>query len=184
MPSAADEVHGAGPSLAIDSLEHDHPIQVMTRPSPAATRPRRPRPTAVLLLPLLGLLALATSCRSVGRPVHLSSSPAGANILIDGRDSGFVTPVTLDLSTPREVGGPIPAPREIEFRLAGYEPASRTLAVKDTEHLIYWSDSTVFYLTGRFPLWLNWEDLLFPKVTQTGEWPSRIFVRLRRSTGG
>jgi hypothetical protein len=130
----------------------------------------------VRALPVALLLALTASCSSVGRPVHFSSDPAGAHVYIDGRDSGFVTPVTLDLADETV--------RRVDFQLPGYDPATRTLYRGSSEELVYWSDSTVMYLTWRFPLWLNWEDFLFPKTTLTGERPSRVFVRLRRASGG
>jgi hypothetical protein len=128
-------------------------------------------------LALMAAAALA-SCSSTGRPVQITSDPAGAIVLINGRETGFSTPVTLDLS------GSFQGPTvRVGIQLDGYETVTRVLVEGSREELVYWDDSTVFYLTGRFPLWLNGSDLLFPKTTVTGATPPRLFARLRRTTG-
>lgn len=123
-------------------------------------------------------VALLASCRTTPRPVQISSDPAGAVVLINGQDSGFSTPVILDLSDSFQ--GPS---LSVGLELDGYDSVTRVLVKGSRDQLVYWNDSQVFYLTGRFPLWLNGSDLFFPKTTLTGATPPRLFARLRRSTG-
>ena len=120
---------------------------------------------------LISALALAPAC--VGpRPVHFSSEPPGARVVIDGQDSGFVTPCMLELRNRRS--------RRIDFVLPNYETTTRQLGLKSRGQLVYWRDSTVSYRTWNFPLWLSSEDFFLFYKRQGGEFPSRVFVRMRR----
>lgn len=170
LPQAVEEVHD--PRLA--SLAAPRTV-LDNRPMP----PRRPdlprRPAralsalAVALLAWVGLAACASSA-----PVHFSSDPPGARVLIDGVDSGFVTPCLLELPN-------VPT-RRVDFQLLGHQPATRYMHFEHRGELIYWRDASVHYRTWNFPLWLNPEDLFLFYENKSGESPSRIYVRLRRQT--
>ena len=135
-----------------------------------------------LLLPTLALLA---SCATQGRPVRFSSSPSGARIMVERRDSdpkdppvfddsGFVTPATLDLEDRPET--------KVELRLPGYSTAQRQLVFRKRREVVPWDDATVTYLTWRFPFWLSWETFWMPVRVYEGEEPSRVHVRLDRES--
>lgn len=128
-----------------------------------------PQPARLLLLALA--LALAPAC-AAPRPVHFSSEPPGARVIVDGTDSGFVTPCMLELANHPS--------RRIDFVLPGFETATRQLGLKRRGELVYWRDSSVHYRTWNFPLWLSSEDFFIFYKRQGGEFPSRIFVRMRR----
>jgi hypothetical protein len=122
---------------------------------------------------LLPLLILLSACATSHRPVRLASSPSGAHIYIDGRDTGFVTPITLDL--------PDKAQSELELVLPGYKTARRTLNLFEGREVVPYSDSTVFYLTWRLPFFLAADAFWGPIQRYTVEQPGRVYVRLDRS---
>ena len=121
-------------------------------------------------------LALAASPLTVGciakrRPLVLDTTPPGAVVYVDGRSSGHSTPCTIELLNDRH---------ELEFRLDGYQPATRTLRTGSRTELVYYRDGVISLQTWPFPLWLGWEDFLFPVKEDDGGMPRRIHVRLRR----
>lgn len=120
-------------------------------------------------LPLL-LCGLA-ACRNTP-PVYFSSSPPGAILVVDGQETGFVTPCAVDLE---DVDS-----RTVEFRLNGFEPAVRVLRYQERADLVYWTEASGDLKTWNFPLWLGSRDFFLPKKNLSGESPSRIYVRLRR----
>ncbi|MFT7677099.1 MAG: hypothetical protein ACI8QC_001076 [Planctomycetota bacterium] len=130
------------------------------------------RPLSFILSALL--LQVFCSCGTKSRPVLLASSPPGARIVLDGRDSGFVTPASLDLSNQ-------PDSCLVELVLPGYRPARRMLSSETETQFVFYDDWTVHYNTWRFPLWLNWEDLVTQVIRINGHQAARIFVHLRRS---
>lgn len=122
---------------------------------------------------LLASLLLLASCVSEGKPVRFSTSPAGAQIVLDGRETGFVTPATLDIED-KEV-------RQVELRLPGYRTAKRVLLLAEHREVVPWKDATVTYLTWRFPLFLAFPTVFIPVRKIRGEQPSRLHVRLERA---
>ncbi len=119
---------------------------------------------------LLALALLSMGCRAKG--VSLATYPAGANVVVDGEDSGFSTPCVLNLDSGNS--------RRIDFELPGYTTATRMLVDRGRRELVYWRDATVNYNTWNFPLWLNLEDFFVPSKNRGGKMPGRVFVRLRR----
>lgn len=124
---------------------------------------------------LLALVALAaTACVAPDRPPGLvvASEPPGARILVDGRDSGWVTPMAMHLDRGDRA--------RLDLVLDGYRPA--TVVVEpggQSFYLILWRESYKDWDTWRFPLWLNYKDFLAPVKLSKGLQPSRIFVPLR-----
>ena len=70
--------------------------------------------------------------------------------------------------------------RLVEFRLSGYETATRLLHMRDMTHLVFWREASGDLKTWNFPLWLGSEDFFIPRKTLTGESPARVHVHLRR----
>jgi len=130
-----------------------------------------PRP----LVRLLPLVALALgACVAPDRPPGLviASEPPGARILIDGRDSGWVTPMDLRLDRGDDA--------RIDLVLEGYRPA--TVVVEpggQAWYVILWRESYKDWDTWRFPLWLNYKDVIAPIKLSGALQPARIFVPLR-----
>jgi hypothetical protein len=101
--------------------------------------------------------------------VVLATDPPGARILIDGKDTGYVTPCDLGVERKRQ---------RIDLVLDGYQTASRLVEEDGRWYLIFWDESTVPN-TWNFPLWLNIEDCLAPIKYDHTYWPQRVFVRMK-----
>ena len=86
--------------------------------------------------------------------------------------------------TPCQIELPNKSERRIEFVLPGYRTATRFLDIEKKRELVYWRDAAVGYKTWDFPLWLNWTDFVRAYKSSTGEWPSRLYVRMRREADG
>ncbi|MEZ6004172.1 MAG: PEGA domain-containing protein [Planctomycetota bacterium] len=125
----------------------------------------------VLVAPLAACLPLLAACSSTP-PVHFSSAPPGARILLNGEDTGFVTPTTLQIPTRKH--------SEVQFELPGYETAKRDLHAGKTHDYTFYSDWTLHYVTWRFPLWLNFQDFFVERSTEKGSLPRRVFVQMKR----
>lgn len=108
-----------------------------------------------------------------GRPLVLTSDPPGARVSVDDRDSGWVTPCTLDLDEGDDY--------KIDFEYPGYQTATRYLTDGAETWVILWREMYTHEGTWRFPLWLGLEDFLLPIKRVRAQYPSRIFVRLKRS---
>lgn len=135
----------------------------MNRPALRARLARR--------APLWTLALLATACASQ-RPVHFASDPPGAAVLVDGVDSGFVTPCRLELEDRSS--------RRIDIELDGFQTATRYLTHQDRGELVYWREASVHYNTWNLPIWLGARDFFLPYKSLDGEAPRRLYVRLRR----
>src|SRR5690349_7122568 len=83
------------------------------------------------------------------RGVMVASQPVGARVLVDGRDSGFVTPCCLAIDRKKQ---------RIDLVLDGYQRASRVVADDDRTYLIYWDEAYLGPNTYRFPTFLNFYD--------------------------
>ncbi len=125
--------------------------------------------------PLLWLVLLA-GCAS-NQPMQFSSAPPGATILIDGEDTGFVTPALLDV--------PDPDASQVSFVLPGYLPAVRGMSDERRGTWVFWRDAATPSRGWRFPLFLPAQDF-FEFYKRPGaqrlenQVRGRIFVRLRR----
>jgi hypothetical protein len=101
-----------------------------------------------------------------------ASDPPGARVLVDGRDSGWVTPCMIDLDEEEA--------HQVSLELPGY--AARTLSLQPARrvHFLTWSYGlNGWNVRGRFPLFLPTADLLLPFRENEALSPARIFVRLR-----
>lgn len=125
------------------------------------------RPTKFLPVLLLGLAA----CRAT-LPVHFSSNPPGAAVIVDGQDTGFVTPCLMELAD-------VPT-RQVQFQLPGFRTEARTLRYAKRTELVFWSEASGPLKAWNFPLWLGSQDFFLPRKNLSGEAPARVYVRLRR----
>jgi len=122
------------------------------------------------------LSVLAAACIEI-RPtpgVVFASNPAGARVVVDGKDSGFVTPCHLALERERH---------DVDLVLDGYHASSIRIEEGGELWLIYWDEAWINEQTWRFPLWLNARDGLFPIKIDRGYSPERIHVQLRLVEG-
>lgn len=108
-----------------------------------------------------------------GRPagVSLSTTPPGANVIVDGLDSGFATPCILDFDEDDT--------HRVEFELQGYRTAGLYLTPNRRWFLIPYDDAARHPRTWRFPLWLPLGEFMLPVRTNTALAPSRVHLRLR-----
>ena len=130
-------------------------------------------------LTVLGLVASCTSSPPInldpvrGKPLVLASDPPGARVLIDSRDSGWVTPCVLDLEEDNSY--------LVEFVYPGYITSRRLLDNSTDTWAVLWQEMYTNENVWRFPLWLGFEDFILGVKVLRGQSPSRIYVRLKRS---
>ncbi|NOT30502.1 MAG: PEGA domain-containing protein [Planctomycetes bacterium] len=125
------------------------------------------------LVALLLALAGAAGCVSIAPPgTFLASEPPGASVLVDGRDSGWVTPCTIALDED-EI-------HVVRVALEGYAPREVVLN-PDRRLLIASWDQAVSGVksTLRFPTRMPAGQFLFPFREFQTLAPGRVFVRLR-----
>lgn len=130
-------------------------------------------PDMRLLPHSLLVLGLAAGCATTS-PVSLSSTPPGASVFVNGANSGFTTPCVISLDKD--------ANHEVALVLDGYVTAERSIVNDPTYETILWREMSVLPKTWRFPLWLNLEDFFVPVKRKFLLKPSRVYVRLDRSS--
>ncbi|HNY30454.1 MAG TPA: PEGA domain-containing protein [Fibrobacteria bacterium] len=94
-----------------------------SRPTPKTTPPSKPPKTIAKVEPPPAPKVVAPVLPPEGDPVRvmISSRPMGANIVIDGRPTGVVTPGQIVL---RRIG-------KVELKLAGFHPAAKQIDPED-----------------------------------------------------
>lgn len=125
----------------------------------------------LLLLLTLASPALTGCIGSIKSPgIRIATDPPGAHVLLDGQDTGFLTPAFLDLDG--ENG-------RIDMQLDGYQTATRMVRSEGHWDSTHWSEMELNSMTWRFPVWVDYDDFLtmwrFVSIYE----PTRIFVRLR-----
>ena len=120
---------------------------------------------------LLALLPCAACISTDPDPtLSISTDPPGAQVLINGVDTGFATPCLLAVQDQVML---------IDIRLRGYEPEHRIVTRDPKLETRYWSEMNSSSRTWRFPLWLNIHDLFNQPVREVMLLaPGRIFIRL------
>lgn len=128
--------------------------------------------THLRLLLIALLLAGSSSCVAIVKPpgVVVASNPPGARVLVNGEDTGFVTPCNLGL--PHETA-------TIDLVLPGYQSAQVTVRPTAKNYMIPRRDAMANYNTWYFFLWLNVVDFITPIKRVKRLSPSRIHVPLR-----
>jgi hypothetical protein len=105
--------------------------------------------------------------------VSFATEPPGARVVVDRKDSGFVTPCRMALETGRH---------RVDLELPGYAQASLRLESDRRTDVILWRDMYARLGVWRFPLWLNVEDALEPVKVRKAIAPGHVFVRLERAS--
>jgi hypothetical protein len=105
--------------------------------------------------------------------VTFASDPPGARIMIDKKDTGYVTPCALALERNNDT--------RLDIALPGYVTATRYLTPDHQVYAILWREMFVDARTFHFPMWLNVRDFFVPIKYEKTMAPGRIFVRLERS---
>jgi len=126
---------------------------------------------ALVALAPLGL----SGCVMFQQPqgIAVSSDPPGASVLIDERDSGFVTPCVLAIDPHDD--------RRVDLVLRGYRSETRFMTPEREVYSVLWREMGVGTRAWDFPLFLNLRDFFVPvKVRETSS-PGRIFVHLDRT---
>jgi len=120
------------------------------------------------------LLALLSSSCVMSRDtvaIHFSTDPPGADVLIDGRPTGFATPCMIALEKRRQV---------VSLEKQGYQVPVRVLFPDPYNDTTFFSEASVGPHTYPFFIFINLDDFLQPIVTKNELVPARVFVRLRR----
>lgn len=127
----------------------------------------------LLATSLCALMLLAPSCLSVAPAgPSLASEPPGARVLVDGRDSGWVTPCQIALDEDET--------HVISIELEGYAPREVQIGPLERNGFIHWRHGVNgVKSTIRFPLLITVPDLFLPVRELGNVAPEHVFVRLR-----
>jgi hypothetical protein len=119
------------------------------------------------------VIGTLSGCLDITPPGTLfASDPPGARVLLDGRDSGWVTPCRIALDEEQA--------HRVSLELPGYAARSISLQPARRVHFLTWAYGVNGWnVRGRFPLFLPTADLLLPFRENEALSPARIFVRLR-----
>lgn len=130
-----------------------------------------PRLLPPLLLSASGLL-IAGCALLRGQPgIVVASEPPGATIVVDGTETGFVTPAAISL--PRADW------HRVDVTLEGYLTETRIVGPGIRAEAIPWTAGYVLPMSWWFPLWLDVPELLVPLRIDDNLQPSRIHVQLK-----
>jgi hypothetical protein len=130
---------------------------------------------------LQGLLAASVACSTLegcmlldrSTQVSLASDPPGAKVLVNDRESGFVTPCILALDPGENA--------RIDLEYPGYVTARRILTPDQQVYAVLGKDMYIRPSVWRFPLWLNTRDLFVPVKYDRTLSPGRLYVKLERA---
>ncbi len=127
-------------------------------------------------LACLAAALLLASCSTMGRGRHVAfaSDPPGARVVVDGKDSGFVTPCHIAL--------PTDATQQVDLVLPGHKKETRVLTPKQETDVVFWQEAYIREQVWRFPLWLALPDFVAPVKAKTVLLPARVFVRMERES--
>jgi hypothetical protein len=121
-------------------------------------------------LPLLAL-ALASCIHTSPAGTTLASRPPGARVLLDGRDTGWITPCALALA-PEDA-------HVVRFELAGHGARELVLVPERRYHVVDWRlGANGLKSTVRFPTLLPLWDFALPFREARALAPGRVFVQL------
>jgi hypothetical protein len=124
-------------------------------------------------LPLALLCAALASCVTdyESIPIHFSSDPPGADVVVNGVPTGFATPCMVALVKEKQV---------VTLEKTGYQIPARVLYPDPYNDTWFWIEASVGPHTYPFPTFINLDDFLQPVVRKNELIPARIYVRLKR----
>ncbi|MEC7583107.1 MAG: PEGA domain-containing protein [Planctomycetota bacterium] len=130
----------------------------------------------VRTLVLLVLALLSSGCFTIQKAqgVLITSEPAGAQIFIDGADTGNTTPSMMDL------GALFGGNHILELRREGFRPARRVLYQYTEGYTSRWVDGSGGPEIPPLPLWWTFEQFFFPFGINNGIVPEELYVKLYR----
>ena len=108
----------------------------------------------------------STTARAILRLVD----PTGGKVVVDGQDSGFVTPCNLGLTRESHT---------VDLVLPGYQVARIRVHPTSKTYAMRWVDMYQDDQTWHFPGWLNFRDFVAPVKKELGWEPTRIHVPMR-----
>jgi hypothetical protein len=127
---------------------------------------------SLAVLPLLA--ASACTWFTSKSQVVVTSDPPGAQIRIDGRDTGYTTPAAL------QIGGSFGGDHLLELRLDGHRPAARRLYQYTEGYTSKWIDGAFDPVLPPLPFFWTFGDFVFPFAVRGAMVPGDVHVRLYR----
>lgn len=120
------------------------------------------------------LLLLLPACTYAGGNsfVFVSSTPAGAQILVDGEDSGETTPARLDL------GGYFGSDHEITVQKVGFEPEKRKVNHHRAYYSSKWQEGATTFWFFTVPIFWTFGDFLLPFGVKWSYVPREVHIKL------
>lgn len=116
-------------------------------------------------------LGLAAACKNVTPPgMFFDSSPPGAELLLDGRRTGYVTPCLVDL--------PAGETHRVQLELAGFQSRHLTLVPERRVDEVRWRSGSFSKNGMRAVFGLEAEDILLPYRVDNSLSPARVFLTL------
>lgn len=110
--------------------------------------------------------------------VLVTSTPPGAEVLIDGQASGRTTPAKLDL------GGMLGGDHELTIRKTGFEPEVRVVTHYTKGYTSRWIDGAAEPGVWTFPLWWTLGDFFVPFGVRWVYVPHELHVQLYKEGEG
>lgn len=125
---------------------------------------------------LLAALLSSAACTYVESDPHVvvSSTPPGAEILLDGANTGRTTPSKLDL------GGFTGSDHAITLRKPGFHEVTRRVYHYRTTSMARWIDGATEPTIWPLPLWWTMGDMLLPFTAEWRYVPHELHAQLYR----
>lgn len=125
---------------------------------------------------LLCLLAPACTYFESSEQVFVTSTPAGAEIHLDGEDTGLTTPATLQFDEW------IHSDHELTVRKAGHDPEVRQIQAHNTGYTSRWIDGLPGDVVSYpWPLFWTLGDVFTPFARRREYTPRTLHVRLYKA---
>jgi PEGA domain len=139
------------------------------------------RSSAKLAAAILAVLAMILpGCTyAEGRStVLVTSTPAGAAILIDGVDTGETTPMLLDFSSFLNATDFFGSDRMVTIRKKGFEPETRLVNHHSSVYVSKWIDGATTFWFVTAPLFWTFGDFFLPFGARWDYVPHEVHVKL------
>jgi hypothetical protein len=110
--------------------------------------------------------------------VLVTSTPAGATILVDGQNTGVTTPALLDMGTTLNLDGFFGRDKKVTIRKKGFEPESRMIYHHQDFYTAKWIEGSTNFWFLTAPLFWTFGDFFLPFGTRWAYSPHELHVRL------